>query len=383
MSRISSQIPLLDIRRQTATIRTEIDAAVARVLDHGQFILGPEVGQLEDKIAAYCGTRFAVACASGSDALLLPLLALGVGPGDRVIVPPFTFFASAGSVARAGATPVFVDIEPDTFNMDPKALARLLEGYGPEEVRSVKAIMPVHLFGQCADMVAINELGRRFGIPVIEDAAQAIGAEQDGRRAGSLGLCGCFSFFPSKNLGGFGDGGMITTDDAALAGKLRLLRVHGSGATYYHQVTGVNSRLDTLQAAILLVKFQHLGEWTAGRRANAALYRAALTERLRGRVQVPGENPGMLHVYNQFTVRLGNRDGVRERLAGLGVGTAVYYPLPLHLQKCFADLGYSEGDFPCSEAAALEVLSLPVEPGLSADDVAAVCERLALACDTA
>jgi dTDP-4-amino-4,6-dideoxygalactose transaminase len=371
----SPNIPLLDVKRQTAALRAEIDAALAAVLDHSQFIHGPEVAQLETQIAALCGTKFAIACASGSDALLLPLLALDVRPGDKAITTPFTFFASAGSIARAGATPMFVDIDPATFNIDPAALERLLSRTSAADLRSVRAIMPVHLFGQCADMVAINTVAARYGIPVIEDAAQAIGAKQGDSFAGSMALCGCFSFFPSKNLGGLGDGGIITTNDAALAEKLRLLRVHGSGATYYHQLTGINSRLDTLQAAVLLVKLPRLEGWTLKRRAHASLYRELLAD-ARLPVTLPHSGPGMWHVYNQFTIRVADRDALRHRLAEAGVGSAVYYPLPLHLQACFADLGYSEGDFPESEKAAREVLSLPIEQGLSAADIRAVTERL-------
>ncbi|HZL56302.1 MAG TPA: DegT/DnrJ/EryC1/StrS family aminotransferase [Bryobacteraceae bacterium] len=355
-------ISILDIRRQTSAIRDQLDAAIGRVLDHGQFILGPEVGALEEAIAGYCGTRFAVGCASGSDALLLSLMALGIGRGDRVVTTPFTFFASAGSIAETGATPAFVDIDPVSFNMDPSRLEELLKsGAG-----GVKAIVPVHLFGECAEMTAINEIAGRFGIPVIEDAAQAIGAEFEGARAGSLGRCGCFSFFPTKNLGAFGDGGMITTDDPTLADKLRMLRVHGSRTKYYHEAVGINSRLDTLQAAILSVKMQYLEEWTEGRRANAAVYRACLAG---SGITLPVERRNARHVYNQFTVRVEDRDEVKRRLFAWGVGSEVYYPVPLHLQDCFLSLGYREGDFPQSEAAAREVLSLPIEAGLSRADI--------------
>lgn len=377
---LSPKVPLLDVPRQTAAIRAELDAAIAKVLDHSRFILGPEVGLLEEQLAQYCGTRFAIACASGSDALLLPLLALNVMPGDTVLTTPFTFFASAGSIARAGATPAFIDIEPGTFNMDPAALAAYLESRSPAELGVLKAIMPVHLFGQCADMTAINAIASRFGIPVIEDAAQAIGARQSASRAGSMGLCGCLSFFPSKNLGGLGDGGMIVTDDADLAARLRLLRVHGSGATYYHDLTGINSRLDTLQAAVLLVKFRYLDAWTEKRRANAHLYRQEFQACAAPQIVLPVEREDMFHVFNQFTIRVPHRDQVRQRLAEMGIGSAVYYPLPLHLQTCFAHLGYREGDFPQSEKAAREVLSLPIEPGLSDDDIRAVVRSVLVAC---
>ena len=298
----TTRIPLLDIPRQTATIRAELDAAIARVLDHGQFILGPEVRALEERVAEYCGSRFAVGCASGSDALLLALMGLGVGRGDRVVTTPFTFFATAGSIHHLGAVPVFVDIDPVTFNMDPALLEDALKA-------GAKAVMPVHLFGQCAEMDAINEISARYGVPVIEDAAQAIGAEYHGKRAGSLSRCGCFSFFPSKNLGGFGDGGMMTTDDEELAGRLRMLRVHGSKVKYYHEAVGINSRLDTLQAAILLVKMGHLEEWTEGRRANAAVYGECLAG---SRITLPVETQGLRHVYNQYTCLLYTSDAADE-----------------------------------------------------------------------
>lgn len=357
---------LLDLPRQTAAIRREIDRAIGRVLDHGQFILGPEVRALEERTADYCGTRFAVGCASGSDALLLALMGLGIGRGDRVITTPFTFFATAGSIHHLGAIPVFVDIDPVTYNMDPAGLEAALR-------TGARAVMPVHLFGLCAEMDEISAIAAHYGVPVVEDAAQAIGAEYRRKRAGSLACCGCFSFFPTKNLGGFGDGGFMTTDDPDLAERLRMLRVHGSRVKYYHEAVGINSRLDTIQAAILLVKMSHIEDWTERRRANAALYRKLLAG---SRVQTPVERDGMRHVYNQFTVRAANRDAVRRGLAEAGIGSEVYYPLPLHLQQCFAYLGYKPGDFPHSETAAREVLSLPIEPGLEPADIEAVCHRL-------
>lgn len=360
-------IPLIDIRRQTAAIRNELDAAIARVLDHGQFILGPEVRELEARIAAYCGTRFAIACASGSDAVMLPLMAMEIGPGDKVVTTPFTFFATAGAIARVGATPVFVDIDPATFNLNPQQLEAVIDG-------NVKAIMPVHLFGQCAAMAEINEIAGRHGIPVIEDAAQALGAEYRGKRAGSLGLCGSFSFFPSKNLGACGDAGMITTNDPALAERLKMLRVHGSKVRYCHELVGMNSRLDTLQAAILLVKLGHLDEWTERRRANATAYR----ELLAADVVLP-EDKSSRHIYNQFTIRVKNRDEVKKLLAAAGIGSEIYYPLPLHLQECFKGLGYKAGDFPESERAANEVLSLPIEEGLSSAEIAVIAESVTAA----
>lgn len=361
-------IPLIDIRRQTAAIRNELDAAIARVLDHGQFILGPEVRELEARIAAYCGTRFAIACASGSDAVMLPLMAMEIGPGDKVVTTPFTFFATAGAIARVGATPVFVDIDPATFNLNPQQLEAVIDG-------NVKAIMPVHLFGQCAEMAEINEIAGRHGIPVIEDAAQALGAEYRGKRAGSLGLCGSFSFFPSKNLGACGDAGMITTNDPALAERLKMLRVHGSKVRYCHELVGMNSRLDTLQAAILLVKLGHLDEWTERRRANATAYRELLAA---ADVVLP-EDKSSRHIYNQFTIRVKNRDEVKKLLAAAGIGSEIYYPLPLHLQECFKGLGYKAGDFPESERAANEVLSLPIEEGLSSAEIAVIAESVTAA----
>jgi dTDP-4-amino-4,6-dideoxygalactose transaminase len=376
-------VPLLNLRRQTATIREEIDAAIATVLDHGQFILGPEVRALEERIAEYCGTRFAVSCASGSDAILLPLMALGTAPGHRVITTSYTFFATAGSVAHLGATPVFLDIDPETYNLDPACLSRYLDSRSAAEVKSIKAILPVHLYGQCAEMKSINEIAGRFGIPVIEDAAQAIGSEFEGRRAGSMGWCGTFSFFPSKNLGAFGDGGIVTTNDAVLAEKLRILRCHGSEPKYYHHVVGINSRLDTLQAAILLVKLRYLDHWTARRLSNAATYRTLLGSKCAGEIGLPAERPGLKHIYNQFTIRLADqsadRDAVRRRLAELGVATEIYYPVPLHLQECFASLGYREGDLPHSELAARQTLALPIDPGLTGDELDSVATRLQMA----
>jgi len=370
------KVPLINIARQTAAIRAELDEAIARVLDAGQFILGPEVAQLEEKIAEYCGARYAIGCASGSDALLLPLLALKCRPGDNVITTPFTFFASAGSISRAGARPVFVDIDPATFNMAPEALSGYLGSLSKSELQKVKAIMPIHLFGHCADMRAINEVASGYGIPVIEDAAQAIGAECGGVKAGTLGFCGCFSFFPTKNLGALGDGGIITTNDEELAAQLRLIRVHGSGTTYYHRMVGVNSRLDTLQAAVLLVKLKYLETWTEARRAHAAAYRSRLDNRFAGILTLPVERPGYRHIYNQFTIRVSRRDEIRNLLQLRGVSSAVYYPLPLHLQECFADLGYRPGDFPASEAAANEVLSLPIEQGLTDEELAAAIDAV-------
>jgi dTDP-4-amino-4,6-dideoxygalactose transaminase len=293
-------------------------------------------------------------------------MGLGVGRGDRVVTTPFTFFATAGSIHHLGATPVFIDIDPGTFNMDPTQLEDALKA-------GARAVMPVHLYGQCAEMNSINEIAARYDVPVIEDAAQAIGAEYRGKRAGSLARCGCFSFFPTKNLGGFGDGGLMTTDDPELADRLRMLRVHGSRVKYYHESVGINSRLDTLQAAVLLVKLKHLDEWTERRRSHAATYGAGL----RGtRIGIPAESPYMKHVYNQYTVRVANRDDVRKKLTAAGIGNEVYYPVPLHLQECFRYLGYKTGDLPHSEKAAQEVISLPIEPGPGSAEIQTVCRQL-------
>lgn len=341
------------------------------LIDSQRFVLGEPVEQLERAIAEYCGTAYAVGCASGTDAIFLALLALGIGPGDEVLTVPFTFFATAGAVVRTGARPVFVDIDPVTFNMDPACLERALERHP-----NAKAILPVHLYGACADMDPILALGAAHGIPVIEDAAQAIGAEYRGRRAGSMGLMGCFSFFPSKNLGGYGDGGILTTNDAALAAKLKALRVHGERERYFHEWVGINSRLDALQAAVLLVKLKHLDAWTEGRRSNAARY----AEQLAGLdlpIVLPAAAPHTTrHIYNQFVIRSPRRDELRDFLAAENIGTAIYYPLPLHLQKCFASLGGREGDCPVSEACSKDVLALPVFPELTEAQLGRVCDEL-------
>lgn len=371
----ASPIPLLDLRRSTAPLREALLVAIARVVDSSCFLYGPDVQELERAIAQLCRVEHAVACASGSDALLLALMALGIGDGDEVIVPSFTFFATASAVWRLGARPVFVDIDPHTFNLDPQ---RIEEAITPR----TRAILPVHLFGQCADMQAIGEIARRRNLAVIEDAAQAIAARFQGRPAGSWGTVAAFSFYPTKNLGGFGDGGMMTTGDAALARDLRLLAAHGMNPRYYHQVVGINSRLDSIQAAVLNVKLTRLAEWTAARQANARRYEALLRSAgLEGWVVLPQTDPRCEHVWNQYTIRIrgGQRDAVKARLAALGVGTEVYYPVPLHLQKCFQSLGYGPGSLPHTEQAAREVLSLPIFPGLTAEEQAMVVDRLAQA----
>ena len=371
--KMQTKIPLLDLNAQYQTIATEIEAAVKRVLSSQHFILGPEVRALEQEIAPYCHCSEAIGCASGSDALLLALMACGVGPGDEVITTPFSFFATAGSIVRLGAKTVFVDIEESTFNINPELIASAI-------TKQTKAIMPVYLFGQCAEMDAITELAKQHHISVIEDSAQAIGAEYQGKRAGSLGLVGCFSFYPSKNLGGAGDGGMLTTNDPEVAASLKDLRSHGARKKYYHDRVGINSRLDALQAAILRVKFRYLDEWARARRANAQRYRdlfgdAGLTAS--GAVRLPAEADSGLHVYNQFVIRARERDKLRAYLTDHGIGTEIYYPLPLHMQECFKDFGYRAGDFPESERAANEALAIPVYPELSPDAQGRVVETIA------
>lgn len=361
-------VPLFDLKQQHAAIRSEIDQAIARVIDSGLFILGPDVAELEKEVAAYCRVPHAVACASGSDAILLALQALGVGPGDEIICPAYTFFATAGYIARLGARPVFADIDPVTFNIAPASIRAVAKS-----CHRLKAIMPVHLYGQCADSDALLAIGRELGVPLVEDAAQAIGAEDAaGRRAGSIGAAGCFSFFPTKNLGGFGDGGMVTTKDGELAERLRRLRNHGMHPKYYHERIGVNSRLDSIQAAVLRVKLKYLDRWTAARQRNAALYDRLFREARKEGVVTPTPAHGKaVHVYNQYIIRIlhGNRDTVRTRLQEKKIGTEIYYPLPLHLQQCFAPLGHRAGDFPASESAARETLALPIFPELTPEQI--------------
>jgi dTDP-4-amino-4,6-dideoxygalactose transaminase len=355
----SKAMMFLDLHAQYAEIRQEILDAVARVLESQHFILGPEVEALEQEMALLTGCKFAIGCASGSDALILALLAHEIGPGDEVITTPFTFVASAGSIARVGAKPVFVDIDPDTFNISPEAIKKAV-------TPRTKAIMPVHLFGLAADMNEVLDWLPSRRIPMIEDAAQAIGARYEGRAVGSLGSMGCFSFFPSKNLGCAGDGGVVTTNDPDLADKLRLMRVHGARKKYEYEILGMNSRLDALQAAVLSVKMRHLSAWTAARRLNAARYRELFHEfRLEAFVKAPIAPPRSVHVYNQFTIRVRERDELRKHLQGRGIPTEIYYPKPLHLQPAFAYLGHRLGDFPAAEAASREVLALPIYPELT------------------
>ncbi|HKS65845.1 MAG TPA: DegT/DnrJ/EryC1/StrS family aminotransferase [Candidatus Acidoferrales bacterium] len=360
----------LDLKAQYETIREEVSEAVARVLESQHFILGEEVKSLENEIAAMVGVRSAVGCASGSDALYLALLASEIGPGDEVITTPFTFVATAGSIARTGAKPVFVDIDPDTFNVDPAQIERAL-------TPATKAIMPVHLFGLPADMNPILNIARARKLIVIEDAAQAIGSRYKGEFIGSLGDYGCFSFFPSKNLGGAGDGGLVTTSDPTKADRLRLLRAHGSRHKYQYEILGTNSRLDALQAAILRVKLKHLSEWTEHRRANARRYSELFRDLgLANHIQWPQEVVGRYHVYNQFTIRAKDRDALRSHLNAAKIPTDIYYPSPLHVQPAFANLGYHQGDFPNAETASREVLALPVYAELGASAQLGVAETI-------
>ncbi|HWQ36249.1 MAG TPA: DegT/DnrJ/EryC1/StrS family aminotransferase [Blastocatellia bacterium] len=364
------KVPLLDLRAQHQTIRAEVMAAVERVFENQTFVLGAEVSEFEKSAAEYCRVKHAIGCASGSDALLLALMAYDIGPGDEVITVPFTFFATAGAIARTGARPVFVDINADDFNIDVSQIERAI-------TPRTKAVMPVHLFGQCAAMDAISEIAQRHRLPVIEDAAQAIGSEINHRRAGTMGEIGCFSFFPSKNLGGAGDGGLLTTNDDDLAEKLMMLRVHGSKVKYFHRYVGINSRLDALQAAVLNVKLKYLDEWTAARQRNADRYNQLFAEAALEEVTTPIAHPGYRHIYNQYTIRCARRDELMAYLKEQDIGTEIYYPVPLHLQECFAYLGGRAGDLPVSEQAAHECLSLPVYPELTAEMQQYVVEKVA------
>jgi dTDP-4-amino-4,6-dideoxygalactose transaminase len=363
-------VPLLDLKAQYETLRAEIEPVVLRVMASQQFILGPEVEALEREVAAYSQCRFGIGVSSGTDALLVALMALDLKPGDEVITSPFTFFATAGCIVRAGAVPRFVDIDPQTYNLDVALVEKAL-------TPRTRAIMPVHLYGQMVDMDPLMDLARRHQLAVIEDAAQAIGAEYKGRRAGSIGDFGCFSFFPSKNLGGFGDGGMVVTNDEKLAERVRLLRNHGMNPKYYYRAVGGNFRLDALQAAILRIKLKHLDRWSEGRQANARLYRQLFREAgLDGRLVLPHEAPARRHIYNQFVIRVPQRDRVTAALAAAGIGHDIYYPVPLHQQECFAGLGHRAGDFPASEEAARHVLALPIYPELGEAGLRMVVEAL-------
>jgi dTDP-4-amino-4,6-dideoxygalactose transaminase len=363
-------VPLLDLKAQYAPLRQEILAAITRVCDSQRFIGGPEIDALENELAQTIEARHAIGVSSGTDALLLALMVLGVGPGDEVITTSYSFFATAGCIARLGARPVFVDIDPATFNLDPSAL----EGACSDRC---KAIIPVHLFGLMAEMEPIARIAHARGIPVVEDAAQAIGARRHQRAAGTFGAIGCFSFYPSKNLGAFGDGGLMTTDEDGLAGRIRLLRNHGEGPKYVHGSVGGNFRLDALQAAVLRVKARHLTSWTDARRRNAQRYRDLMRETGVDRhVRLPSEPPDCLHSYNQFVIRTEERDRLRAHLQSRGVGTEIYYPVPLPLQECFASLGHRPGEFPHAERAARETLALPIYGELTDDQQRIVVDAM-------
>jgi len=381
-------VPLLELKRQYQTLAAEIMPIVKNIFENQQFILGRYVLEFEQAAAAYCNCAHAVGVSSGTDALLLALMSLGLGTGDEIITTPHTFFATAGAIARAGARPVFCDIEARSFNLDPAAVreflqrqcerraGKLINGSSGAQVR---ALMPVHLYGQCADMVQLLDLAREFDLKVIEDAAQAIGADDvDGRRAGSMGDIGCLSFFPTKNLGAFGDAGMCTTQDAELAEHMRVLRVHGGKPKYYHAFIGGNFRLDEIQAAVLGVKLRLLDGWTAARQRNADFYQAAFARAgLIGRIQLPVAATGYRHTWNQYVIRAQRRDELKSFLGEQGIGTEIYYPVPLHLQPCFAYLGHGEDDFPVAEGAAREVLALPIFPELEPEQIQYVVDRIA------
>ena len=369
-------VPLLDLEAQYRPLRDQILAAVTKVCDSQRFIMGPEVEGLERELAASLGVAHAIGVSSGTDALLAAMMALGIGPGDEVITSTYSFFATAGCVTRLGATPKLVDIDPVTYNIDPEAVRAAMTS-------RTRAIIPVHLYGLCADMDPIMATASAAGVPVIEDACQAIGATYNGRPAGAIGTVGCFSFFPSKNLGAFGDAGLVTTNDSALAHEIALLRNHGAEPKYFHKKVGGNFRLDALQAAVLRVKLPHLAGWTEARRRNAARYvklfaEAGLED---GRVTLPGEPLGRTHIFNQFIVRVPNRDRVRAFMTERGIGTEIYYPVPFHLQECFASLGHSRGDFPHAEAAADSTLALPIYGELRREQQVAVVDALAAALD--
>jgi dTDP-4-amino-4,6-dideoxygalactose transaminase len=383
-------VPLLDLAAQYREIRAEVLPLMEQVCERSHFILGPKVAELEQSIAAYSQCAQGVGVSSGTDALLVALMTLGLGAGDEVITSPYSFFATAGCIARVGARPVFCDIEAHTYNLSPAAVRTFIEQHcsfeGGRLVNrltggTIRCLLPVHLYGQCADMDGLLEIARSYGLSVIEDAAQALGSEcTGGRRAGSMGQIGCFSFFPSKNLGAFGDGGMCVLGDSALAEKLRVLRVHGGKPKYYHALIGGNFRLDELQAAVLTVKLKRLDAWTAARQRNAAFYDSAFESAgLASRVRLPAVIPGYRHIFNQYVIRAGadHRDPLRAHLSAQGVGTEIYYPVPLHLQQCFAYLGGRKGEFPDAEAAATQTLALPIYPELSREQLQYVVDTTA------
>ena len=364
-------IPLLDLKGQYESIKEDVDKAMQRVVESQYFILSGEVSGLEEEVAEYCGTTSAAGCASGTDALVLALKAAGVGKGDRVITTPFTFFATAESVSNLGGVPIFVDIDPDTYNIDPDKIEEVMND--PDVRDSVKAIIPVHIYGQCADMTRIMEIAKKYDLKVIEDSAQAIGAYHNGKRAGSFGDAGCMSFFPSKNLGGFGDGGMVVSQNAELIERVKCLRVHGSTEQYIHEEIGYNSRLDSLQAAILRVKLKKLDQWLEGRKTIAEKYNNALEP---VGIKVPFREEGNTHTYHQYTIAYEDRNGLLQHLQKNGIAARVYYPVPLHLQPCYKGLGYSIGSIPVSEQMSEKVLSLPVYPELNEKQVGYIIKTI-------
>ena len=370
-SAIRTPVKLLDLEAQYQPLRAEILAAITRVCDSQRFILGPEVDALERELSAYLGVAHAVSVSSGTDALLASFMALGIGAGDEVITSTFSFFATAGCVARVGATPVFVDIDPVTYNLDPALVQRAI-------TTRTRAIVPVHLYGLCVDMDPLLAVAREKGIPIVEDAAQAIGATYQSRQAGTIGAIGCFSFFPSKNLGAFGEGGLIATSDSTLASEIKLLRNHGAEPKYFHKRIGGNFRLDALQAAVLRVKLPHLERWTSMRQRNAERYKTLFEDAgLTDRVTLPTTPSDRRHIFNQYVIRVAERGHVRRVLDDRGIGTEIYYPVPFHLQECFSSLGHRRGDFPNAEAAADSVLALPIYPELTMEQQRAVVGALA------
>ncbi|MBW2490968.1 MAG: DegT/DnrJ/EryC1/StrS family aminotransferase [Deltaproteobacteria bacterium] len=371
------KVPLLDLKEQYKTIKKEVLKTTEELFESQYFILGPRVASLEKEMADYCSSKHAVGVSSGTDALLMALMAAGIGLKDMVITTPYTFFATAGSIVRTGARPVFADIDPKTYNMSPESLENAIESMTRSELERLKAVIPVHLYGQCADMAPILEICEKYGLVVIEDAAQAIGAEYRGKRAGSMGDFGCFSFFPSKNLGAFGDGGMVTTHSDDFYDTLCTLRVHGSQPKYYHKLIGGNFRLDAFQAAVVSIKLKYLDQWTTARQKNARKYRALFKHAgLEDVVESPFEKEDR-HIYNQFVIRVKERrDDLRQFLNDAGIGTEVYYPVPMHLQACFSDLNYKQGDFPEAEHAALHTVALPIYPELSDDQIEYVVDKI-------
>lgn len=390
------KVPLLDLDAQYRSLKDEVTVAINEVLESQNFIMGDSVRSFEQEVAEYCKAEHAFGCASGSDALLLALMAIDISPGDYVITSPFTFFATAGAISRLGAIPVFIDIEPGSFNLDPVKLEEFLKGESklfhrikPERNR-IKAIIPVHLYGQLSNMKAIMKIAEEYDLIVIEDAAQSIGAKTEGIQAGNFGDFGCFSFFPSKNLGAYGDAGLITVKDPELAKKTNFLRLHGAHPKYYHKYVGINSRLDAIQAAVLSVKLKHLDNWSDNRRDKAMEYNQFFNEAglvsdgpgSQSKVILPAELAGApenggRHIYHQYTIRVKNQDALQSYLSDQGIGTSVYYPVPLHLQECFSELGYTERDCPESSKAANEVLSLPIYPELDSDQIKFVVEKVA------